>query len=245
MMRWVTFLCAGIACFGGCASIDDYHYSWANHRRAELAWERSSTQHIRGNVSIHYGAGWKQGYFDVCMGKSGEPPVVPPNKYWSPRFQGENGQVAIEDWYTGYQDGATGAQSSGVGEWHPIYTGPTVPTTPVGWPVIEEFPTEYLPQERPVPQPAQAPPPVETQTSLPTPAARSWSGFPAIDQGLVPNELDASPTLDTSRRLPPPADEVSLNPTVVETSPAQPPATTTAVPSADENNLAPPVFTDE
>lgn len=244
MMRWVTFLCASIAGFGGCASIEDYHYSWANHRRAALAWEKGSTIHDRVHSSAHYEHGWKEGYFDVCMGKSGEPPVVPPNKYWSPRYQGESGQLAIEDWYAGYQDGATSAQCSGVGEWHPIYTGPSVPTTPLGWPVIEEFPTQVLPEARPaVDLPAR--PAAELPSVLPKSSNSTSAHLSSMPQGPAPNELDASPTLDTSRRLPPPVEESTPAPTVEEASPALTPIATPALPSPEENDLAPPVFTEE
>ena len=83
MMRWFTFLCASIAGFGGSASsIEDYHYSGPTI--VVLSWlgEKGATIHDRAQTSTHYVHGWKEGYFDVCMGNSGEPPVVPPNKYW-------------------------------------------------------------------------------------------------------------------------------------------------------------------
>ena len=132
MIRYVILVCVSGMILSGCASIEDYHYCYVNHRRAANAWKVTCSTSDRRLLSSDYEHGWKHGYFDVSTGGCGEPPVIPPNKYWSPRYQNEAGQAAIEDWYAGFQDGATAAESDGSGAFHYIPTGPTVPTEHFG-----------------------------------------------------------------------------------------------------------------
>lgn len=116
-----------LACCG-CAAVDDYHYCWVHGWRADSAWRAQHNYQQRWELSSHYAKGWKAGYFDVSTGGCGETPAVPPPAYWSPQYQSEAGQAAIEDWFTGFQDGATAAQSSGLDAWHPVPTSPEIPT---------------------------------------------------------------------------------------------------------------------
>ena len=252
-MRWVTLLCVGVAALSGCAAIEDYHYAWVNHRRAALAWHHTSTVHDRVDASAHFTAGWKQGYYDVCTGGSGAPPALPPKKYWSPHYQGMDGQAAIEDWFAGYQDGATTAQSTGVGEWHPIATGPTVPTIPACWPTVEIFPTQPPPTEvipgEPTPvERLKSVTSDEPQTLTPAESVSQWPVPSKLTRETPPQELETFPPPDTSRRLPtlaqeanvvPPADDVDTPTTTTSVPP------TTPTPATTDSSLAPPVYTDE
>lgn len=128
-MRLALLSCLVSVVFTGCAAIEDYHYCWVHEHRASKAYSHSYAWRDRWAQSAHYADGWKKGYYDVSTGSNGQPPAIPPTKYWAPSYQDSKGQSAIHDWYAGYQDGATAAQSDGTDHWHWIPTGPTIPST--------------------------------------------------------------------------------------------------------------------
>ncbi len=110
----------------GCASFEDYHYNCVKKIHANQAWRTCQTRADKQAVSSDFAQGWRNGYFEVSVGGTGEPPPVPPQKYWSPKFQNPAGQQAISDWYAGYQDGATAATQNGAEYWNRLTTGPGI-----------------------------------------------------------------------------------------------------------------------
>ena len=54
------------------------------------------------------------------MGGDGACPPVPPTCYWSAKFQSELGEIAIQNWFQGYADGAHAALNSCRGRYHPV-----------------------------------------------------------------------------------------------------------------------------
>ena len=57
----------------------------------------------------------EQGFVDgfaeyLSAGGTGQPPPLPPRKYWRGRFQNPIGQQQILDWYDGYRHGVAAAQ---------------------------------------------------------------------------------------------------------------------------------------
>jgi hypothetical protein len=159
MIRLLILLSA-IGCFAGCAAFDDWRYSVNNECRARTAWRRSDDHKLGGH---DFATGWKQGYFDVSMGRSG-PPVVPPAKFLSTKYQGPQGAAAISAWYEGYGLGAIAADKDGAGSQHRLpafgLAGRDSYCPPASWG-----------PGNPGPTPAEAVPRVLKPSELPTPAA--------------------------------------------------------------------------
>jgi hypothetical protein len=126
-VRYLSFLLA--VCLCGCATVQDYHYCFTQHYRADAAW-RSYYGTVLHGCSRDYQDGWKRGYFDVSMGQCEDPPPVPPKRYWNASYQSLEGQAAIADWYSGWQDGAAAAATEGNPFFHTIPAAPTA--QPIG-----------------------------------------------------------------------------------------------------------------
>ena len=205
MMRLLTLFTA-ISFVAGCAGFHDWHYGVGNECRARAAWYFSG-EGKRGGAE--FAEGWKRGYFDVSMGRPG-PPVVPPAKFLSPRFQGPQGAGAISDWYEGYQFGAIAAERDGAGSQHrlPAFglteNGGYGPTPLNAWTSatpnvlrVEPLPKTSDTQELPTPAPGDnrprlaSPPGTANNSALGTsqmPAAY-WSRRPAA---WHPPDLEAA-----------------------------------------------------
>lgn len=104
----------------GMAGLQDLHYSCVNRTRASAAWRERHDAEQRRCLGHDYEAGFKAGYFDTSTGKDCRTPATPPPKYWSTRYQCCDGQVAIQNWFKGYQCGMTAAESAGFSEFHDI-----------------------------------------------------------------------------------------------------------------------------
>jgi hypothetical protein len=102
---------------------------------ATLAWEDLHRANPGQAVSEDYVCGFKEGYADFLeSGGSGEPPTIPPPRYWSSRYQTPEGYRAIEDWFSGFRFGAGVAKESGYRQWVVIPTAgpPPHPADPQG-----------------------------------------------------------------------------------------------------------------
>ena len=62
--------------------------------------------------SRHFERGWRQAYYNVSKGADPCPPSVPPEVYWSTKYQNAEGSVKIAAWYDGYRQGAAAAQEA-------------------------------------------------------------------------------------------------------------------------------------
>ena len=127
-VRLITIL-LGLS-VGGCATVQDYRYNLAQRYRAECAYKDSNG--VVSGCSRHYQDGWKQGYFDLSTGQCEEAPATPPHKYWNASYQSLEGKAVIEDWYSGWQDGATAAIQDGRPYFHPIVASPTAQVSNYG-----------------------------------------------------------------------------------------------------------------
>jgi hypothetical protein len=105
----------------GCAAIQDWHYNEVNCLRTECAWIKCAGSVRCVICASDYGHGWKEGYFCVSTGGSGQPPTLPPKKYWCAKYQNSDGQQAIADWYAGFQDGVIMAERRGAGQYHYLH----------------------------------------------------------------------------------------------------------------------------
>ncbi len=64
--------------------------------------------------SIHEQHGFEDGFVDFLVyGGTGNPPTLPPRRYWRMKYQNQNGYLAVQDWYRGFQHGVEVAQASG------------------------------------------------------------------------------------------------------------------------------------
>jgi hypothetical protein len=118
----------------GCATIQDYQYNFVQRFRASMAYKENYG--LWSACSKHYKDGWKQGYFDLSTGQCNEPPATPPHEYWDAKYQSLEGREAIDEWYSGWQDGATAAEQDGRPYFHPIVASPTAPAPDHAQPVF-------------------------------------------------------------------------------------------------------------
>jgi hypothetical protein len=123
----IMLACSALGLTGCAASLQDLHYSVVNKTRAEYAWYTNTSSGQRWNYGSDYAHGYKAGYYDASTGKGCSLPPVPPPCYWSTKYQCCEGQKHIQDWYRGYQCGATDAQGSGYPYFHSIPIGPQAP----------------------------------------------------------------------------------------------------------------------
>jgi len=83
-------------------------------RLARSAWDQQCAANPVMVYSVDYRAGFEDGYIDFLnAGGSGEPPAVPPKRYWTRRYESPAGQQSGWDWFAGFQDGAAAARASG------------------------------------------------------------------------------------------------------------------------------------
>lgn len=68
------------------------------------------------NHSPHFKDGYLDGFADYLhRGGTGNPPPMPPRRYWEPTLNGQR-QNAIEEWRNGFRVGAENAIASGMRE---------------------------------------------------------------------------------------------------------------------------------
>jgi len=60
-----------------------------------------------------YREGWTEGYREVLAGGAGEPPVVPPERFWSPKARHSQSAQELASWRGGFIDGAATAHACG------------------------------------------------------------------------------------------------------------------------------------
>ena len=89
-----------------------------NHTLSKFAWNDFK-------YSGDYERGFRRGFSDYLEGGSGEPPILPPRRYWKVDYESPAGHLAIADWFTGYRLGAEAAESSGYRHWVTIPTSLT------------------------------------------------------------------------------------------------------------------------
>lgn len=192
-MRVVYFILIMTLLLPGCAAIHDYHYCMVHEFRACDAWRQSPDYVARRPATRDYSNGWKRGYFVVSTGGSCEPPVVPPQCYFSPKYQSPEGAEAIHQWYSGFQDGARAAVQSGAPNWHPVPS----------WTVMTSESHDHPPFEAPPADPSHVLPP----PTPPAPMSRVFTP-PTIHTAAVPilrlPDTDTSPdkSIDISPRPP-------------------------------------------
>ncbi len=93
----------------GCTAISDCKYEVSQKIRTGQAWHEfdgCNDECFTGDYKI----GWKAGYYDVATGGDGQPPLIAPKKYWKPPVFIEHDPSRRNEWYAGFQDGASCAK---------------------------------------------------------------------------------------------------------------------------------------
>ncbi len=103
----------------GCVGLQDFEYHAAQDLRSHTAWWCCDSR-CSDNPISDYSIGWRRGYSDVLLGGDGECPPVPPQRYWSHKFQSEAGECKIENWFLGYSHGAAAALASCRDHYNPV-----------------------------------------------------------------------------------------------------------------------------
>ncbi len=137
---WITVCLFG--CFSGCYGIrdgiDESSLKLRNTMRAHGAWWRSRSAYDGIECRGDFGSGFRDGYYDVLSGGSGQAPTLPPRKYWDVRHHNEEGHLKTLAWFNGFAHGALAAEQEGAAEWNQIVTNQTSRSNgrPDGW--VEE-----------------------------------------------------------------------------------------------------------
>lgn len=83
---------------------------------ADEAWMQEAGA-CGGGASPDYAAGFHDGFVDyVYGGGSGEPPPVPPRRYWNAGLRLPEGKARAGDWFAGFRHGARVARDNGYRE---------------------------------------------------------------------------------------------------------------------------------
>jgi|GEM_PF-5865872 len=113
MKRRTTHLVASIAIFivvaTGCAGLSTVREELALREMAKRSYAKCHHNRPSGLYSRDFERGWRQAYYNVSRGYDACPPSVPPEVYWSTKYQNPQGCKSIAAWYQGYNIGATTA----------------------------------------------------------------------------------------------------------------------------------------
>jgi hypothetical protein len=147
---------AGMVLYRTRQALDDCREWMRDKRLAAAAWDEVRKTESGRAYSEDHAAGFRDGFADYLYeGGTGEPPLVPPASYRTPRYQTAEGYQAVQEWFAGYRHGAAAARQSGLRRWltspsslTPVGGPPPAPALPVG-PILAE-PARELPAPRPV-----------------------------------------------------------------------------------------------
>lgn len=186
----------------GCTALSDCKYEVGQKIRTSQAWHEFDGCNEQC-FTCDYRDGWKRGYYDVLTGGDGRPPVVPPKKYWKPPVFTEHDPSRQDDWYTGYQDGASCAKSQPDFHYVPTFMAPSFHQVHYGHEVVGEIssgePSVISEVQQPIPEPMgnAETPAVESAPgteSSPSPATTPEAAPPAPKPKSEDYEKDPEPT---------------------------------------------------
>ncbi len=81
---------------------------------AEEAWQLEQQGCQDSGLSQEFGMGFRDGFVDyVYAGGTGEPPPVPPRRFWNASLRSPEGQQLAQQWFNGYRRGAQVARDGG------------------------------------------------------------------------------------------------------------------------------------
>ena len=97
----------------GCVGLPRVHQEVALTSLVKKAYRAEPGTPKSSQYARHFERGWKQAYYDVSRGADGCPPSVPPESYWSIKYQNPEGCRRIAAWFEGYECGVLAAQRDG------------------------------------------------------------------------------------------------------------------------------------
>jgi hypothetical protein len=131
---------------------------------AAAAWARYAANSDHQYTS-DFAGGFTDGFADyLYWGGTGDPPPVPPQRYWALRYKSAEGAEAIRQWYAGWRAGAAEACSSGLRQFVMLPSPPPAPPRDTAHPAAEpaapaadpdKVPESVLPAPRPLPAPEE------------------------------------------------------------------------------------------
>lgn len=201
------FMLASCACLTGCGIIGnathnvltEIHQTEEDHQEhkrdrelADKAWaEWPCSRDEAGSEA--FGDGFREGYADYLFaGGDGEPPAMPPRKYWRVSYETPDGRQATEDWFAGFRTGAVEARRSGLRQFVVLSTSVSCPTPPPA-PVVVPVKSPPMLQSLPLPAPRPLPPPPPAAIK---PAPMPPAVIPRLpDPDLVPEPAPVPTTL--------------------------------------------------
>ena len=101
-------------CYTTHRAIDDAAVTMQNRLFATSAWHEYGPESGEVEHRGHFKDGFKAGYAAVASGRNGDPPALPPQKYWSVFYRNHEGQEKMLAWFNGYACGAFAAENEGV-----------------------------------------------------------------------------------------------------------------------------------
>ena len=133
-LAWVfTLAIVLLSCCSGCSTLqgvrnyiayndtqNDFVIGWRNRVWSIQAWHMEREKYRDHPYLPEFGDGFRTGFRDVAAGGNGCPPVVPPRKFWSWRYQSPEGQAKVAAWFEGYPVGAMVAERNQAGEFSDI-----------------------------------------------------------------------------------------------------------------------------
>lgn len=91
----------------------------------DFVWAQRAFNLRYGNCDIAHSEdfreGFLEGYCEMCEGGNGHTPALPPQEYWSERFQSQQGKKSVESWFRGYPEGVRAAKQDGVSQFRNVY----------------------------------------------------------------------------------------------------------------------------
>jgi hypothetical protein len=112
-------------------------------------WARRAYNLRYGNCDRQYPEHFKQGfvdgYSDVCNGGDGYVPAVPPEKYWSFKYQSPEGAKCVNTWFKAYPLGVKAAREDSAGAFQKVYISKMIQSA-----LVQENADHILPDDVPV-----------------------------------------------------------------------------------------------
>ena len=126
---------------------------------AKASWETVKSTEPCAEWSKDHEDGFIDGFVDYLQfGGPGQPPYVPPKRYWGPNYHTPEGYRAIEEWFAGFRHGVTAAEQSGYRRWSKVPSAHATESPPLPAAVPPEVgPAMPAPVTSNGPYPAQHP----------------------------------------------------------------------------------------
>jgi hypothetical protein len=128
-------------------------------RLAKDAWSKIQHKRSMKRVSHDYARGFREGFTDFLdAGGTGQPPALPPRRYWNDRYASPPGRQAVQDWFAGFRHGAAMARASGAREFAMVPLSTPVASINGMYVNRQTGPTPVTILTPPIPDPALMPP---------------------------------------------------------------------------------------